>query len=256
MEQIYKHITPNHFVSTPPRQMRSDKRAAVGESRGFSLGPIRYRRMADQIAAMIRESIADGKLSPGTHLFEAEIAREMQTSRIPVREALIQLEQEGLVVRKPSCGTFVTELTEKMMREVSTLRGLLEGYAASQAVKRLTASDFMHLDALVKEMLVAANAGDFLHILDCDYQFHVYVIHAAGHDLLEEVWRATHGKTRLYLSATNLMYANLKSTAQSHANVLEGLRSGDPERARKATEAHTKAALEQLVTRVLATPRK
>jgi DNA-binding GntR family transcriptional regulator len=133
---------------------------------------------------------------------------------------------------------------------------LLEGYAASQAAKRLTAADFMHLDGLVKEMLVAADAGDFLRILNCDFQFHEYVMHVAGHGLLEEVWRATDAKIRVYLSATNLMYANLKSTAQSHARVFEGLRSGDPERARKAMEAHTEAALEQLVTRVLATTKK
>jgi DNA-binding GntR family transcriptional regulator len=212
--------------------------------------------MADQIAAAIRDSIAKGKLLPGTHLFEARIAREMQTSRIPVREALIQLEQEGLVTRKPSRGTFVTELTEKMMREVSSLRGLLEGYAASHAAMRLTTDDLMHLDGLVMEMRLAADAGSFLRILDCDYQFHEYVIHAAGHELLEEMWKATHAKIRVYLSATNLMYADLKLTAESHARVLEALRSGDAEVARMAMAAHTEAALEQLVTRVLAAHRK
>jgi DNA-binding GntR family transcriptional regulator len=209
--------------------------------------------MADQIAAAIRDSIANGKLPPGMHLLEAEIAREMQTSRIPVREALMQLEREGLVVREPNRGTFVAELTEKMVREVSSLRGLLEGYAASQTAKRLTEADFTYLDGLIKEMFVAARAGNFSHVLECDYQFHKYIVHAAGHDLLEEVWRNTDKKIRVYLSATNLMRTDLRSIAESHKVTLAALRAHDPEGAKKAMMKHIHESLDPLVTRILST---
>ena len=212
--------------------------------------------MADQIAAAIRDSIASGKLPPGMHLLEVEVAREMQTSRIPVREALMQLEREGLVVRAPNRGTFVAELTEKMVREVSSLRGLLEGYAAGRAARRLTEADFTHLEALIKEMSAAAEAGNFSHVLECDYAFHRYVIHAAGHDLLEEVWANTDKKIRVYLSATNLMRTDLQSIAESHKATLEALRARDPERAKRATTKHIHESLDPLVTRILSTIRK
>jgi len=217
----------------------------------LSLAPIRYRRMADQISAAIRESIATGRLAPGTHLLEVEIAREMQTSRVPVREALMQLHQEGLVIRKPNCGTFVAELTEKMVREVCSLRSLLEGFAASLAARHLTTEDFTHLDALLKSMRIAAEAGDFSRVLACDYEFHKYIMHAAGHDLLEEVWRTTDAKIRVYLSATNLMRFDMQFIAESHRKTLAVLRTGNPKQARRAMAKHIKESLDLLVTGAL-----
>ncbi len=213
--------------------------------------PIRYHRTADEIAAWIRESIAMGSLRPGAHLQEAEIARVMKTSRVPVREALIQLEQEGLVVRKPNRGSFVAELNEKMLRDVSAFRALLEGFAASESVKKLTQGDLAHLDALVKEMLIAANERDYRHLLRCDYLFHETIVHAAGNDLVEEVWRTTHGKVQIYLSATNLVYSDFNSLVESHGALLDALRTRDPQRAREAMANHIDRPLDRFVTRAL-----
>jgi DNA-binding GntR family transcriptional regulator len=223
---------------------------------GLFLGPIRYPRMADQIAASIRDTIANGTLSPGTHLLEVEIAQEMGVSRVPVREALMQLEQEGLVIRKPNRGTFVTELTEKMMREVCSLRGLLEGFAVRQAVKRLSEEDFAHLSALMKDMVSAANRRDFSRVLDCDYQFHAAIVRAAGHELLEETWRATDAKVRVYLSATNLMHTDLKTIVESHKATLEALQTRNPERASMAMSRHIESSLPPLVARLFSKPKE
>ena len=237
-------------ASFQKKRSRGQQSRRVG-TLDLALGPIRYRRMADQISAAIRESIATGKLAPGTHLLEVEIAHEMKTSRVPVREALMQLDREGLVVRKANCGTFVTEFTEKMVREVCSLRGLLEGFAASQAVERLTAEDFKRLDAILKSMRIAAEAGDFSRVLACDYAFHSYIMHAAGHELLEEVWRMTDAKVRVYLSATNLMPSDMQFVAESHKRTLSALRSGDPEQARRAMAKHIEEHLDLLVAGVL-----
>ena len=229
---------------------------AGGRVTGTSPGPIRYRRTADQIAASIRDSIANGSLRPGNHLQEAEIARAMKTSRVPVREALIQLEQEGLIVRKPNRGSFVAELTERILREVSALRGLLEGFAASQAAERLTATDFARLDGLIKEMRVAAGERDYHHLLQCDYLFHETIVRAADNDLLEEVWRVTHGKVRVYLSATNLVYSDWKSLTESHVALLDTLRTRDPERAREAMAEHIDRPLNLFVARAFSAAEK
>jgi DNA-binding GntR family transcriptional regulator len=207
--------------------------------------------MADQIAAVIRSSIASGTLRPRTHLLEVQIAREMETSRIPVREALMQLEREGLVVRQPNRGTFVADVTEEMVREVASLRGLLEGFAGTLAVKRLTSEDFQRLEMMAKEMLAAARLGNFSRVVECDFQFHSYIVHAAGHDLLEDMWRSMDGKIRVYLSATNLMYAELKSIVRGHVAILEALRRRDPRKAGKVMSEHIEEVLNLFVTRVL-----
>lgn len=240
------------LLRATPRLIRgSDQHSHAKRPQSLSVDPIRYRRMADQIAAAIRDSIAKGKLPPGTHLREVEIARAMGTSRVPVREGLMQLERDGLVVREANRGTFVAELTEKMVREVASLRGLLEGFAVSQAIGRLTDSDFERLGLIIQEMLAAAKLGDFPRVVECDYQFHKYIVHLARHDLLEEMWRNTDRKIRVYLTATSLMHADMKSIAESHAVILKALRKREPERVKRVMVKHIEEALNLFVTRVL-----
>ena len=219
--------------------------------RAFTMSPVQYRSMAEQIATTLRRAIADGKLNPGTHLPEVQIAREMGTSRAPLREALIQLEREGLVVRQPNRGTFVADLTEELVREVASLRGVLEGFAASLAVKRLTREDFERLEAILKEMLAAARHRDFPRMSEWDYQFHEYIMRASGHRLLHDTWAGMDGKIRVYLSATNLMYADMKAVVQGHLPILEALRRRDPQRAGRVMGEHMGEVLDLFLTKVM-----
>jgi DNA-binding GntR family transcriptional regulator len=221
------------------------------QERPLPLSPVRYRNMAEQIATALRQGIADGKLRPGARLPEVQIAREMGTSRAPLREALIQLEREGLVVRQPNRGTFVADLTEDLVREVASLRGVLEGFAASLAVKRLTRKDFERLETILKEMLTVARRGDFPRMVEWDYQFHEYIMRASGHRLLYETWVGMDRKIRVYLSATNLMYADMKAVVHGHLPILQALRRRDPLRAARVMAEHMGEVLDLFLTKVL-----
>jgi len=222
-------------------------------ARDLALTPVRYRNMAEQIATALRQAIADGKLRPGTRLLEVQIAREMGTSRAPLREALIQLGREGLVVRHPNRGTFVADLTEDLVREVASLRGVFEGFAASLAVKRLTQADLERLETILTEMLTVARRGDFPRMVEWDYQFHEYIMRASGHRLLYETWMGMDRKIRVYLSATNLMYADMKAVVQGHLSILQALRRRDPQRAIRVMAEHMDEVLDLFLTKVLQT---
>jgi len=215
------------------------------------IAPIAYRTIAEQIAGALRQGIAEGRLRPGARLLEVQIAREMGTSRAPLREALIQLEREGLVVRRPNRGTFVADLTEELVREVASLRGVLEGFAASLAVKRLTREDFDRLETILKEMLAVARRGDFPRMVEWDYQFHEYIIRISGHRLLYETWVGMDRKIRVYLSATNLMYADMKAVVQGHLPILQALRQRDPQRAGRVMAEHMGEVLDLFLTKVM-----
>lgn len=215
------------------------------------VAPIAFRTIAEQIAGSIRQAIAQGTIRPAARLLEASLAREMGTSRAPVREALIQLEREGLVVRRPNRGTFVADLTEELVREVASLRGVLEGFAASQAVKRMTREDFERLEAILKEMLTVARRGDFPQMVEWDYQFHEYIIRASGHRLLYEIWVGMDRKIRVYLSTTNLMYADMKAVVQGHLPILQALRRRDPRRAGRVMAEHMGEVLDLFLTKVM-----
>lgn len=235
-----------------PQGSREDHQGPLSlRDRPFALTPVRYRNMAEQIATALRQAIAVGKLRPGTRLLEVQIAREMGTSRAPLREALILLEREGLVVRQPNRGTFVADLTEELVREVASLRGVLEGFAASLAVKRLTPADFERLEKILREMSAAARRGEFPRMVEWDYQFHEYIMRASGHRLLYETWVGMDRKIRIYLAATNLMYRDMKSVVDGHMPILEALRRRDPQRASRVMAEHLGEVLDLFLTKVM-----
>jgi DNA-binding GntR family transcriptional regulator len=211
--------------------------------------PIAFRTIAEQIAGSIREAIAQGRISPAARLLEASLAREMGTSRAPVREALSQLEREGLVIKEPNRGARVVELTEETVREVASLRGLLEGFGASLAAERLTATQFVALEAMVKDMERAVQTAEYAQLVELDYQFHDFICRASGHGTLYETWSAISGKVRLYLSTTNLMYRNLKLVARGHGEIVAALRSRDAMRASRVMQEHLGEMLNDFVAK-------
>ena len=220
------------------------------------VAPVAYRTIAEQIADSIREAIAQGRIPPAARLFEVSLAHEMGTSRAPVREALSQLEREGLVVKEPNRGARVVELTEETVREVASLRGLLEGFAASLAAERLNASQFAALDAMVKDMDLAVQQGEYARLVELDYQFHDFICRGSGHRTLYETWSAISGKVRLYLSTTNLMYRNLKLVVRGHGEIVAALRSRDRVRANRVIQEHLGEMLNDFVVKLKRTGRR
>ncbi len=207
--------------------------------------------MAEQIAGSLREAIARGTIQPAARLLEVQVAREMHTSRAPVREAFSQLEREGWIVREPNRGARVVELTPQTIREVAGLRGVLEGFAASLAVDRLVPQDYTELESLLAEMDRAARRGQFPRLVELDFQFHAFICRAAGHRLLYGVWSGMAGKVRLFQSATNLMYGDLKRIVRGHAVILEALKSRDKERACQAMGEHLGEMLNPFIARLV-----
>lgn len=216
-----------------------------------SLSPVQYRSISEQVAVAIRQAIANGELKPGSRLLELEISEKMGTSRATVREALFRLEREGLVVRKANYGTFVTEVTEDLVREVASLRGLLEGYALRSIAQRVTQQNLNELELIIHQMSSAADEGNYTKLMELDYRFHEYIVREARHGLLYETWSRMDQKTRVFLSATCLMYQDMKDIVNLHYPILEALRMHNPELASAAIESHLSDVLDIFIKRVL-----
>jgi DNA-binding GntR family transcriptional regulator len=228
-------------------------RKPAGRARAIPLeaAPVAYRTMAEQIAASVRDAIAQGRIPPGTRLMEPSLAQEMGTSRAPVREAISELEREGLVVKEANRGARVVELTEQTVREVAGVRGLLEGYAASLAAERLTPADLEALETIAAGMGRAAQRGEYGRLVELDYQFHAQICRASGDRTLYETWLAISGKVRLYLSATNLVYPNQQDIAHGHRAILDALRARSTRRAHRAMQEHLGEMLNLFVAKVI-----
>ena len=112
--------------------------------------PVGTRTMQDEIVDLIRDATLRGDIDLGQHLPEQELAEQMGVSRIPIREAMRHLEQEGLVVRIPNRGCFVADFSEQDVAEIFSLRATLEIMAIERATPNLTPQDIANLREIIE----------------------------------------------------------------------------------------------------------
>lgn len=160
------------------------------------------RVLSEHIAAELREAIIADRLKAGQRIVEREIAEAMQTSRGPVRDALLQLESEGLVERYAHRGTFVMQLSNEDAEEIHSLRQAIESLALEYVAKRATPADLEELDDLVTEMatMIAEDYG-ISEAAELDMAFHRALCRVSRHGRALAAWEALSGQTRILLMA-------------------------------------------------------
>ena len=127
----------------------------------------------EQVVEALRESIMCGRLDDGERLIEDRIAQELKTSRGPVREALRQLEHEGLVVSYPYRGAVVLGVSDEEVQEVLIpIRLTLERFSFAKALERMGDDEFAELAKQIWFMGEAARANDLLRCVEADVRFH------------------------------------------------------------------------------------
>jgi DNA-binding GntR family transcriptional regulator len=109
--------------------------------------------IAREVADQLREVIVSGRLRPGERLTELELANLFQVSRSPLREAFLQLENEGLVTLVPRKGAIVSEVSEADIRELYQVKGVLEGYVAGLVARRRDRATLGKLDGLMQQIV-------------------------------------------------------------------------------------------------------
>lgn len=139
--------------------------------------------LRSHIQRTVRAHILAGKYRPGDRLNESHLAREFNTSRIPVREALSQLQEQGLVMNLERRGMFVIKLSETEVQQINSLRIVLEAEAMRLARAHMTPAILAELTALVEEMDVWD--GPLADAAALDRRFHAVIWRAAGNPYLE-----------------------------------------------------------------------
>jgi len=192
----------------------------------------------DQVIDALRHAIVVGKLSDGERLIEDRIARELNTSRGPVREALRQLEHEGLVVSYPYRGAVVLGVSDEEVHEVLIpIRLTLERFSFSKALGLMTEADFGDLAREVWLMGDGARAGDLLRCVEADIRFHEFVLSRSGQPHTTQVWRSIAPRIRAYFFRFGLE-ADISRLAVEHGELLAALQSGDHDALMDAVERH------------------
>lgn len=205
------------------------------------------RTLRETVTSTIRQLILEGGLLPGEQVNQAQIAEQLGISRGPVREALSQLEEEGLIRNVPYKGTFVTEITAEYIEELYSFRRVLETFAVRRATERACDADFQQLHTIIDAMHAAADVGDFIELGKLDIQYHYTIVNCAQHSLLMKTWHGIELGVRRCLTLRHRIYRNLHDIIGTHPDILEAMEARDPERAGALLDAHIQEAGELLL---------
>lgn len=191
-----------------------------------------------QVIEHLRSEILTGGYEPGERLIEAAISEELGTSRGPVREALRQLEHEGLVVSIPYRGAVVLDVSDEEVYEVLVpIRLTIERYSFRKALEVMSEEDFAELAKTLWLMEEGANRGDLDQVVETDLRFHEIVIAGSGRLHTMQVWRSIWPRIRAYF----VRYGRARSLAEiveEHRELFAAMQTRDVDKTLEILEKH------------------
>lgn len=204
------------------------------------------RNLAREVVLSLRKEIISGKLQPGAPLSEPVLSRQFAFSRAPIREALIELEREGLVQFEITGRTRVRTLAEKDFDEIVEARMALESMGARRASARWTAKDSAWIE---KNIAAEAKASTLPELSRLDIELHEYVMRRCANQRLLALWQSIRWQFEMCLALTHrsqqkLAFKPRSITVGSHRRLLAALASGKPEVAAQTMSAHIVESLE------------
>lgn len=198
--------------------------------------------LGDAATAALRDLILDGELPPGQRLIETELAERFGTSRGPVRDALAELEQSGLVTSQARRGSFVVELSTHDVAELYSLRRALEGLAAARAATSAGADDVADLRRRAAEIGAAAAEADRRRAGEADMEFHRAIVVLAGHRRLADSWNRLADQMVLLMRQLTHVRPDIQARGGDHDDIVDAIEAGDTERATAAVVQHLDSA--------------
>ena len=183
------------------------------------------------------ELVISGRLRPGQHLAETDLARHLRVSRQPVREALHRLEAEGWVDLRPNQGAFVHVPTDQEVDELLDVRELLEVETARLAARSASPDAVARLRVICHEGEAAIEAGDMERFITANNDFHSALAELAGNAVLAELSGIVARRVRWYYRLVAPMRA--QESCAEHLQLVEAIEAGDEDRAAKAARQHT-----------------
>lgn len=200
--------------------------------------------LATQVRERLREDLLTRSLLPGQQIVQEALAERYGVSRVPLREALKELEADGLVTHEPHRGYFVTELNAAEMAEVYTIRALLEAEAIRRACQRLSDADLTHIDELRKAFEYSLSHSDLESISSANRAFHFAIFDACGLPrlvrLLRTLWDATDAYRSLYFQDSDT-HAHICAEHLAH---MEALARRDAEEAVETQRLHRERSVQ------------
>lgn len=209
------------------------------------LGRLPKSTFRQHIAEQLRAAILSGALPPGAPIVETALAGQFQVSRGPLREALRQLVEEGLLVTVPYTGTHVITLSVEDVREIHSMRVTLECFAFEQAWHKRDAAFRAELQRRHEALIAAIDEGDDRAAILAELELHGLVYEASGHRLLQRTWSSLRGRLQLYWAAHHRAHAIRGPRRDGHESYVAAALGDDLEVMRAEITSHMRRGGEQ-----------
>jgi len=209
--------------------------------------------MTSQLIVRLRDRILAGTFAPGSALRQDILASEFGTSKIPVREALVQLQSEGLVDIFPNRGFQVRPLAAAELDEVFRLRLQVEPAAVARGAKLATADDRVAARNALDQWNAAAAAGEFNSTGQLNRNFHLLLIVPRLQPVAAEILSRLHTLAQRYVQAHLRPEGRVKRASREHAALLKAWRMGKSQDVRALIHTHVKSTRDDLVRFIAST---
>lgn len=194
--------------------------------------------LSSKIFNVLRDNILEGKYVHDEKLIEVKLAQELGVSRTPVREALKQLELEGLVENIPNKGVVVKGISKQDISDIYTIRLAIEGIAVEWAMEKMSEEDVEKLKEIYELMEFYTLKKDYLKISELNTQFHEVIYKATKSRYLEQVLKDFQYYIKTTRNKSLRTPGRLESALEEHREILDAFITKDPKKAREVLENH------------------
>ncbi|ASN53067.1 GntR family transcriptional regulator [Sinomonas sp. R1AF57] len=213
-----------------------------------SLLGLEKKSLREQAVTALRRAITSGELEPGRHLVETELSEMLGISRGTLREALRQLEQEGLASAGPRGRLSVRHLDEKEIRDIFSVRAALESLAARTLIDQPRRAKAVGELREALELMADAADRSLEDRIEADLDFHRLLCRLSGNETLLHQWQSLEGSIRMSIMFAGLERATSNMSVARHREIVDAIESGDAVTARETILSHMDAASENLVS--------
>jgi DNA-binding GntR family transcriptional regulator len=196
-------------------------------------------RLVDDVRRSLEEAILCGEMRPGDRLPVAQVAQEFNVSLTTVREALLMLENQGLVVNKPRYGAFVARLSGQEAYELCQARALLESFAVTVGLEQIDDAFVERLEALLEEMGNCVLPQDLPSVIRIDLAIHKAIIELSDSQRIVELWSSLSGQIgALIMRSVEQQSSEIDDIVQLHRELIVALATADTKMARHTVVYH------------------
>lgn len=196
------------------------------------------KSLRENITKELRERIYSGYLPPGFKLVESQLAQDFEISRTPVREAILQLESEGLVRILPNKGAIVNVLSIEEIGEIYIVFGALSGTAASLSIDLISDDELKQMEACIAKMEARKENNDRREYFALNNEFHSIFLRPCRKRLLLKLIKNYTKQVGRYWYLLLSNSKNMESFSEQHTKILEAFKSKNSKLAREVVEGH------------------